>query len=241
MTTIGYAREDGLGIITMDDGKANGQGPTFVRALGAALDAAERDAVGAVVIVGRPGVFCGGLHIKELPTLSPAELGEFGAHYCEMFARVYLFPRPVVCVATGHAIAGGAVLLLCGDARVGVRGAFRIGLNEVPIGVAFPPSIAAICTQRLPNQLHTEALLVGKIYDPESALRAGFVDELADGEAAALARGRELAAQMARLPQGAFAMTKEVVRGQVRSLLAAQDVGVFAGRVAAGASFMPRS
>jgi len=49
----------------------------------------------------------------------------------ELALRLYGFPRPVVAACTGHAIAMGALLLLCADARLGTEGDFKIGLNEV--------------------------------------------------------------------------------------------------------------
>ena len=52
--------------------------------------------------------------------------------------RLYTLPMPLVVACTGHALAGGALLVLTGDVRVAARGAFRIGLNEVQLGLPLP-------------------------------------------------------------------------------------------------------
>src|SRR5438094_1322346 len=72
--TIRYQVSDNVAQITLDDGKVNAMALAFFEGLNAALDRAERERPGAVVIAGRTGVFSAGLDLKLLTTLTHAEL-----------------------------------------------------------------------------------------------------------------------------------------------------------------------
>src|SRR5882724_5165267 len=105
---ISYAVDGNVARITLDDGKVNAMSLPFFEALGAALDRAERERPGAVIITGRPGVFSAGLDLKLLPTLGAAELRTTLITFARTMLRVFLFPIPTVAAVGGHAIAGGA-------------------------------------------------------------------------------------------------------------------------------------
>src|SRR5204863_9086655 len=121
-----------VGVITLDDGKANAIQAQFLEGLRDALDRAEGDPeVGAVVIGGRAGMFSAGLDLKVLPALPRAEMRTTCLLFGHAMLRDYEFPKPVVAAVTGHALAGGCVLLLTCDFRLGAAGPYRIGLHEV--------------------------------------------------------------------------------------------------------------
>src|SRR5690606_35275794 len=104
--------------------------------MGAALDRAEREAK-AVVVLGRPGRFSAGFDLKVMmssPDAARALVLEGGA----LLLRVLELPLPVVTASTGHAIAGGLLLLATGDVRLGAGGDFKLGLNEVANGMPVP-------------------------------------------------------------------------------------------------------
>jgi enoyl-CoA hydratase/carnithine racemase len=131
-------------------------------------------------------------------------------------AALYLYPGPTVALVNGHAIAGGCVLTLACDHRVvAANPKMKIGLNEVALGMRFPPRILAMAKQRLPPQFHTEVLLGAGLFDPAGALRVGLVDEVAeDARAVAEARLRALGAN----PGAAYALTKGDLRGTDQDL-----------------------
>jgi enoyl-CoA hydratase len=94
---------------------------------------------------------------------------------------------------------------------VASRGAFRIGLNEVQIGMPVPVLAMELARDRLKPDHLTAATLFSNVVDPEGALAAGWVDELASEEAlldAAFGHARKLAA----LPRDAYARTKTTLR-----------------------------
>jgi len=200
---------DGLAVVRMDDGKANAFSFAMLDALGAALDAAEKDAK-AVVLLGRPGRFSGGFDLKVMNEGgdATARLVTAGGR---LALRLYELPLPVVIGCTGHALAMGAVALCAADLRIGAAGDYKIGLNEVAIGLALPPFACELARERLSKRHLQRATALAEVYDPTGAVDAGFLDRtvpLEQVEAAAL----EAAAALAALPGRAHALTKRSVR-----------------------------
>jgi enoyl-CoA hydratase len=218
---VRYALHDRVAVLTLDDGKANALSPTTITALQATLDRAEREAA-AVLLVGRAGRFSAGFDLNVMT----GDLGGVRALVtagAELLLRLYLFARPVAVACTGHALAAGALLLLAADLRLGARGQFRIGLNEVALQLTLPVFAMELARDRLATRLFTASVTQARIFDPEEACDAGFLDllvapdELLD---TALAHARRLAA----LPDPAFARTKLRERGatvdRIRATLA---------------------
>jgi enoyl-CoA hydratase len=206
--------EGTVAVLTLDDGKANAVSHAVVDALHAALDAAEGDdAVQAVVLAGRPGMFCAGFHLPTMTESLEAMRG-LVADGARLLARIATFPLPVVAAGTGHALANGALLLLAADTRVGAEGSFKIGLNEVGIGMQLPVFAIDLAQERLAADHVIPATLQARIYDPAGAVVAGYLDEVVPPDevvAAALAR----ASALGEIRRGAYAETKARLRGPV--------------------------
>ncbi len=211
MPPIELRREGSLALITLDDGKANAMNGVSLSALESALDEAE--GADALVLLGRTGFFSGGLDIKTLPTLDPKDLQTVLAQFGRVMLRLFMHPRPVVAAVSGHAIAGGAVLALTTDAALAAEGRFRIGLNETQINIGLPRFVIDMARIRIaPPSLHA-AVVEGRLFDPDQARVAGFVEEVvppADIEARAIERARALSP----LPQ-AFGTNKQKLRGRL--------------------------
>ena len=208
MSTIVYEPRDNVAVIRMDDGKVNAMALPFFEGLGAALDRAEREQPGAVVITGRPGYFSAGLNLKLLPTLPPEELGRTMVAFGRVMLRVFTFPIPTVAAVTGHAIAGGAMLMFACDLRHVAEGAFRIHLNEVAIGLTLPTWAITLAQSAIPRRWHTEALLHARPYSPEEALQRGMIDAVARPAGSLLDGALAAAAPLAALDQTAYAASK---------------------------------
>jgi len=209
MSNVTFELRDRVAIVGMDDGKANALGYAMMDDLDAALDRAEREGV-AVVLTGRKGRFSAGFDLAEMMGgIDKARaLVTRGAR---ALLRLYTLPLPLVVACTGHALAGGALTVLTGDVRVATRGPFRIGLNEVQIGMPVPILAMELCRDRLHAAHLTAATLFASVVDPEGALAAGWVDELATEEGlldAALVHARRLG----ELPREAYAKTKTALR-----------------------------
>ena len=194
-----------VALVSIDDGKVNALTPDLLDGLFGALDAAETNA-GAVVLAGRPGVFCAGLDLNVMRGGGPAanDLLRKGG---EIFLRLAEFPRPIVTACTGHALAAGAVVLLCCDIRICAAGTYKIGLNEVAIGLPLPPIVVALARARLSPRHFTRACNTAQVYTPTEAVEVGFLDEA--GSADATGEALRVATGLAEgLDANAFAKTR---------------------------------
>lgn len=200
-----YELSGKVAILTMDDGKANALSEPMLDALLAALDRAEAEA-GAVVLTGRPDRFCAGFDLRVMMS-SPEAAIALLRRGSQLLLRLFELPLPLVIAATGHALAGGALVVLTGDTRLGAEGPYKLGLNEVAIGLPVPVLAMELARARLlPTEL-TRATLHAHIYDPPTAAAAGYLDRTvpaADLAATALAEATRLAA----FPRHAYAGTK---------------------------------
>jgi enoyl-CoA hydratase len=212
--TVGYATHDDVGVVTLDDGKVNAMTLAFFEELGAALDQAERERPGAVVITGRPGAFSAGLNLKVLPTLAPDALRTTMLAFGRTMLRIFTLPIPTVAALSGHAIAGGAMLAFACDLRWFADGPFRLHLNEVAIGLPLPTWAIVLAQSAVPTRWHTEAILHARMYAPAEALERGIVDAVAPAERLA-DEARAAAGRLTSLDLAAYATSKTRHRAMV--------------------------
>jgi enoyl-CoA hydratase len=205
-----YSLEDKVAVVCMDDGKANALSREMIDALIAALARAEQEA-GAIVLAGRPERFCAGFDLRVMMS-GPEQATTLLKAGSELLMKLYASQLPLVIACTGHALAGGALVVLTGDYRIGAAGAFRIGLNEVSIGLPVPVLAMELARDRLSKRALVHATLLAQIYDPEGALAAGYLDAVAPADEV-LARAKAEATRLAALPKKAFVGTKQRLRG----------------------------
>jgi enoyl-CoA hydratase len=210
MTVVSYALEDKVAIVRMDDGKANALSTEMIDGISSALARAEQEA-SALVLAGRPDRFCAGFDLRVMMSGPESAMKLLGAG-SEMLMSLYAAPIPVVIACTGHAIAGGALVVLTGDYRIGAAGAYRIGLNEVSIGLPVPLLAMELARDRLSKRALVQATLLAQIYEPDGALGAGFLDAVLPADQL-LERARAEATRLAALPANAFRATKTRLRG----------------------------
>jgi len=221
--------EGEIAVLRMDDGKVNAIESAWCVELGAALDRVEADRyVKAVLLFGRAGCFSAGLDQKLLPTLSPAELRVTTQAFVSTMERVFLFPKPVLAVSGGHALAGGLMLYLASDLRFALDDAdSRYGLPEVPQGIPLIGPTAAICCAAIPPVRHTELLLHGRRLSAREAFEWGLVHELAASGEALEARALERASALHGLDLTAYRATKRALRAPLLEAARAAAEGVF--------------
>jgi enoyl-CoA hydratase len=174
-----YELDGRIATIKMDDGKVNALSIPMLQALHVAFDRAEEDGA-VVVLAGREGYLSAGFDLKvfaggEVDRV--VEMLKLGATLAE---RILAFPTPVLAVSSGHAIAAGSFLLLAADVRIGVDGPFRIGLNEVKIGLTVPWFAIELARQRLTPAAFSRAVVNATMYGPEGARSAGFLDRVVE-------------------------------------------------------------
>ena len=209
---VTYEQVGDVAIIAMDDGKANAFGPPMIASVNAMLDRAEVEAK-AVVLTGRSGLFSGGFDLNVMRSGDAEQARVQAVGGARLMMRLYGWPQPLLVAASGHAIALGAFCLLTGDHRLAAEGDFSIGLNEVSIGSTLPPFAWLLAKDRLSKRYLTQAVVTARIYDPQGALDAGFLDELVPAEGLREV-ALEHAARLAELPAGAYAGMKQGLRGE---------------------------
>lgn len=229
-TPVKFTLEDKVAIVQMDDGKANALSQTMIDALQEALARAEREA-SAMVLAGRPDRFCAGFDLKVMMS-SPQNAANLLTAGAELLLGLYGSPIPVVIACTGHALAGGALVVLTGDYRIGAAGEYKLGLNEVTIGLPVPVLAMELARDRLSKRALVHATLLAQIYDPPGALGAGYLDAVEPPDQV-LARARTEATRLAALSRGAFSATKKRMRGatieHIRSTLVADMTAISRG------------
>jgi len=211
-----YELNDGIGTITLDDGKVNALSPEMLTSVLEALDRAEQD--GAVVLLtGRAEYLSAGFDLKVFSE-RPGDVVEMLTLGARLAERILAFPTPTLVACNGHAIAAGTFPLLAADVRIGADGPFKLGLNEVKIGLTVPLYVVELARHRLTPRDYNRALITAATYTPADAVHAGLLDRVVASEElheASLATAGELAG----LNMEAHAATKQRVRKEALGAL----------------------
>lgn len=199
--------DGGVRVLTLDRPPANALDESLLTGLGQALEtAADDDAVRALVLTGAGAFFSGGFDLAA-PRRDAAAARALQGLYRDTHLRLLAFPKPTVAMVGGHAIAGGLILVLACDYRLGLDGPYRLGLNEVAIGASFPKIAFEIVRLRLAHARASELLLGAALYPAAQAIRLGVVDELLPAETLTATVLRR-AARLGGFPRDAYAHTK---------------------------------
>lgn len=217
---VSYQFDDGIATVLLANGKVNAISMEVIEAFNQALNQAEQDKA-VVVITAGAGILSAGYDLKVMTSglANAIPLVTAGSQLCR---RLLAHPYPVIVACPGHAIAKGAFLLLAADYRIGVSGAFSIGLNEVQIGMTMPQTGIEIARNRLTPAAFQRSVVNGELFNPEGALAAGFLDELVAPEALAEST-LAVAQKLKKISMKAHYNTKLKVRHE---FLAALDAAI---------------
>lgn len=232
MAIATYSRlTEKVGLLTLDDGKANAFGEQMLKEATDCLLVAEKDLIechGTLVIAGNERALSSGFDLKAMMK-GPTEAQALITAGAALVERLALFSRPVVMAATGHAVALGALLLLSGDYRIGTRTVggkpLKVGLNETSNNMRMPDFFAEGARYTLAPQYLRESLALGLIYDADRAQVVGFLDEVvAEGKVleTAQAKAEELAVWC---KHPAFIENKKLVRRPLDEVVARGRAG----------------
>ena len=198
--------------------------PGLVKQLRTAIDSAPALGARGIVLSGRTGMYSAGLDVPALLQLDRTGLRAFLGHFFGLCGAIAGAPIPIVAAITGHSPAGGAVLAIFCDYRVMARSPdpakpFRIGLNEVQVGLSVPAAIQA-GLQRLVGPYRAERLMVaGAMLDSEEALEVGLVDEVTAVDRV-VPRAIEWLHDLLRLPPQAMSTTRQLARRDIAEIFA---------------------
>lgn len=203
--------------IRLERPPVNALNHALVKALRSAIEGAPASGARAIVLSGSPGMYSAGLDVPELLGYDRAAMSRFWQDFFDLLQAIAVSPVPVAAAITGHSPAGGAVLAIFCDHRVAAEGKFKIGLNEVQVGLPVPRVILAALI-RLIGHRHAERLAVrGMLVSPEEALAAGLVDQVVAPDTV-IPTAIAWCQEVTKLPPGAMAITRSTLRGDFKTL-----------------------
>lgn len=209
-------------LISIDDGKANALSKDAIADIRSSIDdAVADDSIVAAVIAGREGFFSGGFDLNVMGSGDMAAVMDLVSDGGELVSHVYRCELPVVAACTGHALAAGALLLLGCDIRVGAVGNFKLGVNEVAIGMVLPDWGLTICRERLDPRHLQRAVATARITNADAAVDVGFLD-MAVAPEDVIERAISEASALGGLDRGAYAGTMRQFRDAVATTMVDQ-------------------
>ena len=209
MALVTYQEQDAFSLITLDDGKANALSFAMADGIDSALDQGFKSGK-VIVLAGRPGKFCAGFDLNVMGKMD-ADSQRLLRRGADIAGRLAHSKTPVIAAVTGHALAMGALICLSADYRVGCRGSFKLGLNEVAIGMTLPWFGIELAQERVIEAHAHQVVTLARIYDPEGAAEAGILDACCEPENL-LAEAASTAERFAALDMPSFAATKARLR-----------------------------
>jgi enoyl-CoA hydratase/carnithine racemase len=193
---------------------ANAFDAALLDELASGVEAAPGAGAEAIVISGGPGMFTGGLDVPTLLGLERAQIRAFWERFYRMLRAVVGSEVPVAAAITGHSPAAGAVLAVACDYRVMADGPFKIGMNEVQVGLVAPAPLQ-YAMKRLTGARAADALVIaGALIGPADALRVGLVDEVVPPDQV-VANAVAWAQRLAALPRNAMRETRRIARAEL--------------------------
>jgi enoyl-CoA hydratase len=208
---ISREQRDDVAILTLAHGKANLLDVEFCRAVAAALDECAVSSARAAVIAARGSIFSGGVDLRRLVEGGHRYAEEFLPALGHAFDVAFAFPKPLVAAVNGHAIAGGCILANAADRRLMARGAGRIGVPELLVGVPFPTVALEIMRHHVPPPHLSALIFSGETVVADRAVELGIVDAAVEPDRL-LDEAVAAANAMAALPPAAFAISKKQLR-----------------------------
>jgi enoyl-CoA hydratase len=224
--TLLYERDDHVVTLTYNrPDQHNAINRTMNRELHDAWQRFRDDEEAFVLVITGAGdtSFCAGWDLQDAAELR--EPGDYDAFRVSLYnspgecgytRKVDIF-KPVLAAVNGHAFAAGLETALLADIRIGAENA-DFGALERRWNIVAGDGL----TVRLPLVVGfakaMELIITGRRIDVHEAKEIGLVNEVVP-EGGALERARELAHEIAALPQGALRSDKEsVMRGVGRTL-----------------------
>jgi enoyl-CoA hydratase len=201
-------KDEDISILTLNDGKANVFSAEMSKQVNECLDQVETEK-GCLIITGKEGMFSAGLDLKTIQSGDVDKIMEMSTNAFKLLARIFSFPRPVIAACTGHGIALGTFLLCCCDYRIGVKGDFMLGANEMRTNMVIPIPILELIKFRVNNSHKYRAVLGAEMYTLEQAIEAGLIDEVVDPKDIMKA-AKEKAKDLQTMGHPSYSITKEL-------------------------------
>jgi len=201
-------KDGNISTMILDDGKANVFSSQMSKDVNDCLDEVATDD-GCLIITGREGMFSAGLDLKTIQSGDIELIQEMSISAFKLLARIFSFPRPVIAACSGHGIALGTFLLCCCDYRIGVKGDFMVGANEMRTNMVIPDPILELIKFRVSQSHKYRAVLGAEMYSLDKAIEAGLMDEIVPADSLMHA-ANEKAKDLSTMGHPSYSMTKEL-------------------------------
>jgi enoyl-CoA hydratase/carnithine racemase len=184
---VQYRVEDGIAVLTLNDPPANTYSYEMMQELDRSVLAARMDESAHVIVITGQGekFFCAGANIQMLSSVTPEYKYYFCLHANETLSRLEQTPKLVIAALNGHTVGGGLEVAMAADLRLARKGAGKMGLPEVSLGVL--PGTGG--TQRLVRMVGKsraiELMTTGELFDFEKGLELGLINQIYEAETGA--------------------------------------------------------
>lgn len=198
---------ESISVIHLRLGGANAINQALFTYLSAEMAAAVRAGAPAIVLTGHGRFFSAGLDLISLYEFTRDQMEVEMKAFSEGLLQLATFPKPIVAAINGHAIAGGCILGMACDYRIAAEGEYKIGLNEIQLGIPFPVVALELAKAAIPVDRHAETMFFGELFSPAEALKRSLIDELAPAEEL-LPLARSRAAKLGGWPASGYRQIK---------------------------------
>ncbi len=213
-------QRDGVRVLRMEFGRANAMNRELLDGLAAGLSDGDPQ---PTVLTGEGRVFSAGLDLVTLDSIDRDGLEGFLTRFAATMIQVLTTPYPLVAAVNGHAVAGGCVLALACDYRVGTEGEFKIGMNELSHGLPLPAVASEIPRGALTPQTYRTVVMSGVLMAPDTAQQVGLLDMVSADAESCIERACTLARAQGKSLEAFAAVKAAVVAPVVNAIKAMRE------------------
>ena len=219
MQYVDYKNDQGIVTVKLARGKVNAINETVADEMTGCLKELAGDAKAkAVILTGTGKFFTFGFDIPEFLGYPKESFIRYLTKFTDLYAYLFLYPKPVIAALNGHTIAGGCMLAIACDYRIMVPGKAKIALNEINFGSSLFAGSVDILRVLLGQREAERTAYTGAMYSAEEAQRIGLIDQISS-EADLEAEAKKIAGQYAEKDAAAFASIKKLLRGPTAEMI----------------------
>jgi enoyl-CoA hydratase len=191
---VQYRADNGIAVLTLNDPPANTYSYEMMQQLDRAILSARMDETVQVILITGNGdkFFCAGADIQMLADVTPSFKYYFCLHANETLNRLEQTPKLVIAAINGHCVGGGLEVAMAADIRIARKGAGKLGLPEVSLGVLPGTGGTQRLTRIVGKSRAIELMISGQLMDFERGLELGIVNQVIEAEDSNQFRSRVL-------------------------------------------------
>src|SRR3989440_4200876 len=177
---VEYCAEGGIAILTLSDPPANTYSYEMMQQLDARILEARIDERVQVIVLTGSGekFFCAGANISMLARMTPEFKYYFCLHANETLSRLEQTPKLVIAAINGHCVGGGLEIAMAADLRLARKGAGKMGLPEVSLGVLPGTGGTQRLTRLVGKSKAIELMATGELFDFERGEQLGLINHI---------------------------------------------------------------